>query len=117
LSFSLFLDENVDVELAVLLARGGYDVLTTQGAGRTSQGISDEEQLEFASSSGRAVFTHDVQDFEVLARGRVAQGKRHTGIIVGDVRPAGELYGGLPRLFKWYPDGVTDYILRLPREP
>lgn len=115
MSFPLYLDEQVDVELATLLRRSDHDVLTTVEAGRANKSVSDEEQLAFATSAGRAILTHNVRDFEPLGRIWSRQGRPHAGIIVSELRPARELYEGLRLLFEWYPDGIGDFVLRLPR--
>jgi hypothetical protein len=45
--FALYLDEDVDVELAELLCRDGHDVFTTVEAGNANSAMSDEDQLAF----------------------------------------------------------------------
>ncbi len=55
-------------------------MLTAFEAGRRE--ISDEEQLEFAASRGRAIYTSNVEDFARLHRGWLANGRHHAGIIV-----------------------------------
>lgn len=42
---------------------------------------SDEEQLEFALSIGRVIFTSNVKDFSRLHRDFLTLGKNHAGII------------------------------------
>ena len=61
--------------LADLLERDGYDVLTTQAAGRAAQRIPDPDQLAFATSLGRAIFTHDTKDYQRIAREWAAEGR------------------------------------------
>lgn len=114
MSFPLYLDECVDVELAALLRKGGFDVLTTQEAGHANQGRTDEAQLLFASEQGRAIFTHNVRHFEPLARQWSSRGRVHSGIIVSGRKPARELYEGVKRLQEMYPDGIANYCLRAP---
>ena len=53
----LYLDEDVDVALALALRQRGIDVLTTQEAGHLR--LPDEDQLAFAAQAGRAFFTHN----------------------------------------------------------
>ncbi|MHC5935374.1 DUF5615 family PIN-like protein [Nostoc sp.] len=51
------LDENVSNAIADGLRRRSIDVTTTSGKGLI--GISDGEQLHFAMSESRVIFTHD----------------------------------------------------------
>lgn len=55
------------------LRQRGIDILTAQDAGRA--GLSDAEQLAFATAQGRVTMTHD-PDFLELA----ASGIEHAGI-------------------------------------
>jgi len=63
----------------LLIARG-YDVLTARSAGQL--GKSDIAQLEFAVNQRRALLTHNLVDFLVLATDYFRQGKSHHGILV-----------------------------------
>ncbi len=77
----LFLDEDaMDRDLVRGLRAAGVDVLTVADAGR--RGISDEEQLAFATSEGRALYTCNVSDFARLHSGWLRVGRPHAGIIV-----------------------------------
>jgi predicted nuclease of predicted toxin-antitoxin system len=77
---ALYLDEDIDVLLADLLRSREYDVLTTQEAGQIRK--SDPEQLAFAVSQGRAIVTHNRDDFAELARAYAEAGQEHFGIIL-----------------------------------
>jgi hypothetical protein len=81
-AFPLFLDEDVDVELASLLSVAGYDVLTTLSAGRANLAVSDDDQLTYATVNGRALFSHNVKDFVALAQEWASSGKVHAGLIL-----------------------------------
>jgi predicted nuclease of predicted toxin-antitoxin system len=76
----LYLDEDVWVGLAAALRAAGYDVICASEVGR--KGIDDEAQLAFAIAEGRAILTHNIQDFAPLARLYAEQGLSHPGIIV-----------------------------------
>jgi predicted nuclease of predicted toxin-antitoxin system len=78
----IFTDEMVNPRLATALLRLGYDAESCQRAGRANQGISDEDQLAYASQQGRAILTFNVADFERLDRRWKARGLVHHGIIV-----------------------------------
>jgi hypothetical protein len=92
----LYLDEDVDVALAVALRRRGIDVLTTQEAGNVQQ--LDEDQLTFATRAGRIFFTHNRRDFALLHKKAIEEGRSHAGIILSDQLPFGELLRRLSNL-------------------
>lgn len=76
----VYLDEDVDVLLAPLLAVHGIDCLTTVAAGNL--GRTDEEQLAFALQASRIVVTHNRTDFENLAVAWWGQQRDHAGILL-----------------------------------
>ncbi|HYX13843.1 MAG TPA: DUF5615 family PIN-like protein [Nostoc sp.] len=69
------LDENVSNAIADGLRRRDIDVTTTSGTGLIA--ASDGEQLYFAMSQNRVIFTHD-DDFVILHHSGFIM---HTGII------------------------------------
>jgi hypothetical protein len=77
----LYVDEDA-AQRAVVdgLRSHGLDVLTVLEAGIV--GESDEEQLTFATSQGRAVYTLNVADFCQLHTQFLTAGKGHCGVIV-----------------------------------
>ena len=79
--FLLYHDEDaLQASLVAALRRAGFDCTTVNEAGM--RGRSDEEQLEFASSRGRVIYTRNTADFRRLdAEWRMA-GRNHSGIIV-----------------------------------
>ncbi|WP_368667609.1 DUF5615 family PIN-like protein [Synechocystis sp. LEGE 06083] len=68
------LDENISHSIALGLRHRSLDVTTTPKAGLL--GVSDQEQLQFAASEGRVIFTQDT-DFLKLAQSF----PHHTGIV------------------------------------
>ena len=84
------LDENVSNTVADGLRRRGIDVSTTPEQGLIS--ASDEEQLAFAYSQQRVIFTQD-RDFLVLH----SDGNEHAGIAycIKGSRSIGEIIRGL----------------------
>ncbi|MDZ4403963.1 DUF5615 family PIN-like protein [Prosthecobacter sp.] len=74
----LYSNENFPLPVVEELRRLGHDVLTTRDAGKSNEGIPDDEVLRFAKENGRAVITHNRQDFIRLHR----QSPGHAGIIV-----------------------------------
>lgn len=83
----LYLDEDVDMALAVALRRRGIDVLTTQEAANIR--LRDEDQLKFATQAGRVFFTHNCGDFARLHKETIREGRSHAGIILSDQLPVG----------------------------
>jgi predicted nuclease of predicted toxin-antitoxin system len=79
-SLRVYLDEDVDVLLAPLLAVHGIDCLTTVADGNV--GRTDEEQLTFATQESRVLVTHNRTDFEGLALTWWAQQRDHAGILL-----------------------------------
>jgi predicted nuclease of predicted toxin-antitoxin system len=84
------LDENVNGAISHGLRRRKVDVTTTPEAGLIS--TTDEEQLSFAHSQGRVVFTQD-SDFLRLHD----SGEAHCGIVycVKGSRSIGDILRGL----------------------
>src|SRR5690348_5624799 len=76
----LYFDRHIMARLAVDLRGRGFDVRTTEEAGKDT--ASDEEQLAFATAEGRAILTFNVRDFAPLHKAWQAAGRPHAGIIV-----------------------------------
>jgi predicted nuclease of predicted toxin-antitoxin system len=76
----LYLDRHIMTRLAADLVGHGYDVLTTQEAGRDA--ASDEEQLAFATTESRAILTFNIRDFALLHERWQAASQSHSGIVV-----------------------------------
>jgi hypothetical protein len=76
----LYLDEAaLSRALAHNLRLRGIDVTTVAEEGRA--GLADAEQLEFAASQGRAIYTSNISDFYHLHTEYLSQGRQHAGII------------------------------------
>jgi len=97
LKIKLYLDEDVTVSFAQALKIRGVDVLTTQEAG--NKGMNDDDQLNFATTSGRVLFTHNKGDFAKLHKTYSTQGKVHAGIVISDQLSVGELLKRFMRLW------------------
>jgi Domain of unknown function (DUF5615) len=91
LGIRLFTDEDVDADLASELRRHGYEVLSTQEAGRHNQRIPDTGQLDFATRQQRAILVHNIDEYITLAKLWHANGQEHCGIILSRRLPIGEL--------------------------
>jgi hypothetical protein len=75
-------DEMITPRLAADMHLWGYDVISVQSTGRANKGISDEDQLAFATAHGRAIYTFNAVDYARLHREWHASGRSHAGIIV-----------------------------------
>jgi len=85
----VLLDEDVWTGLAAALRQAGYDALSVNELERKA--FSDEEQLAFAVTEGRAILTHNIQDFAPLAEVYFKQDIPHYGIIVAQQFEKGAL--------------------------
>lgn len=96
LFIELYLDEDVDILVAELLARRGYSVITARDAGML--GLDDSEQLAYAVRQQRAFLTHNRNDFEKLALAYFESAQTHYGIILAIRRTPHEIVNRLIRL-------------------
>ena len=82
MSIRLYLDEDaMDDDLVQALRLRGADVETVLDAHLA--GRPDDEQLAYASSVGRTLYTFNVGDFMTLHSAYMAAGRTHAGIIFG----------------------------------
>ncbi len=84
----LYLDEDVFKRVAFALRLRHFDVISVHEVGR--RGLSDEEQLTYAASEGRTLFTYNTPDYLQLHLEWLERGQDHYGIIVSDQLPIGE---------------------------
>ena len=83
-----YLDEDAQAEsLLKSLRRHNIDVLTTDEA--DMKGAGDLEQLEFATSQNRTIYTFNVKDFMILHHKFLSNNQTHSGIILGEQRRFG----------------------------
>jgi predicted nuclease of predicted toxin-antitoxin system len=80
LFIKLYLDEDVHPDLAEAIRQKGFDCQSAAEAGRL--GTTDEEQLGYAATQGRCLFSFNVADFAVLAKEWAGAGRHHAGILV-----------------------------------
>lgn len=74
------MDEHVHSAVTSGLRLLGFDVITAQEVGLTSQ--DDDIVLEYAAKHNRAVFTVNKRDFIVLHNEYILTGRTHGGILV-----------------------------------
>ncbi|MFO1470055.1 MAG: DUF5615 family PIN-like protein [Turneriella sp.] len=75
----LYLDEDVHKQVALALRVRGYDVVSVHELEKWN--LSDEEQLAFAVSNNRAIFTFNRGDFAKLHEQWLSEGRDHACII------------------------------------
>lgn len=93
----LYLNENIEIEIAMRLRNHGYNVLTTLEAGNAQ--YTDEKQLDYATRQERVILTHNRKHFKKLHLEWQSQDKLHRGIITtGQLREMTEFERRLLRL-------------------
>ena len=85
----LYLDEDVDPLLSKVIRDRGYNILSTQEA--KMHGTNDYQQIDFATSQGRAILTHNIRDYYRIAKDYAKINKNHAGIILSSQLPFKEL--------------------------
>jgi len=80
----LYLDEDVHKKVATTLRLRGYDVISAHEIKKW--GVRDREQLDFAISQKRAIFTFNVRDYVILHKQCLKSSKKHYGIIISKQR-------------------------------
>lgn len=85
----VYLDEDLDVIIADMLRYQGFEALTVQDANR--KGLSDANQLEFATKNEMAILTHNRLDYQRLGVEYFESGLSHAGIILAIQRPPKEI--------------------------
>ncbi len=82
MAIRLYLDEDaMDDDLVRALRLRGADVETALDAGLA--GRPDDEQLLYAGSVGRTLYTFNIGDFMAIHSAYMAEGRAHAGIIFG----------------------------------
>ncbi len=83
MQLKFYLDEDAQAEsLLKSLRRHNIDVLTTNEA--NMEGSSDLDQLEFATSQNRTIYTFNTRDFLPLHYDFLENDRVHSGIILGE---------------------------------
>lgn len=84
----LYIDEDVHESIASELRRRGYDVLNTREVNQ--RGLPDTEQLAYAATENRTLFSFNAADYIALHKEYLEQGKEHSGIVISNQIPIGE---------------------------
>ena len=98
----LYLDENIPVVLCNVLTAHGVDCLTTQQA--TNHGLSDDQQLVFATTEGRALATFNHKDFLPLVSQWHIAHRSYGGLILSKELPVSELLRRFRRFLREHQD-------------
>lgn len=101
----LFIDEDVHDRLASVLRSLGYDAINARESKR--KGKTDIEQLQFAISQGRLIFSFNLVDYEKLAIEFFKNRIEHFGIIVSPQRSFTETLSRLVKVLNEIP--VADF--------
>ena len=113
--FSLYFDEDSATRSLInALRSAGFDCLTAHEAGRLKQ--ADEEQLVFAATQKRVLYTKNVGDFARLQKDWQSAARSHSGIIVVSKQraPIGVQIRGLQVLAEQFePDEMKDRLVYL----
>ncbi len=99
----LYFDEDVPEAIAKALRLRGYDVVTVKEAAR--KGMTDIDQLNYASSENRVILTFNVADFIKIHIDFINKGLSHSGIILSKQLSIGVIVKALLRLL---PDITPD---------
>lgn len=92
----LYIDEDVWGGLAAALRERGYDAVDVHEMER--EGHSDDEQLAYAATEGRAILVYNKRDYVPLARDYFYSERPHWGIILSRQLGPGELLRRVLRL-------------------
>lgn len=85
MALAVYLDEDAARRALVrALEARGMNVLTAVEAGRT--GASDVDQLLYATSEGRVLYSYNIGDFMALHSTLLREGKTHAGLILASQR-------------------------------
>lgn len=89
LFITLYLDEDVDIQIAALLRGYGFAAVTARDAGQLQK--SDAGQLAYVVLHQFTLMTHNRADFEDLAQEYYANTQQHYGVILAVRHPPHEI--------------------------
>ena len=84
----LYLDEDVHKKVATALRLKGDDVVSAHEVQK--QSLTDSQQLAYAVSEQRMLFTFNAGDFDRLHKEYVSSGRKHFGILLSKQLPLSE---------------------------
>ena len=92
-SIKIYTDQDVTNAVANALKRREIQAWTTPERG--NRGLTDKEQIDFATEQEAALLTHNVEDFPRLHYEFIRNDKDHAGIIVAKQAPVGSIVKSL----------------------
>ncbi len=75
-----YLNENIAVQVSPLLS--AYHITSFHTLNVGNQGVTDEEQLQYASQKGYILATHNRKDFRKIHTSWLGDAKTHSGIVL-----------------------------------
>jgi hypothetical protein len=89
LFIALYADEDVHKAFAREIRRRGFDAVSADEEDQRE--VADEQQLEYATSLGRVILTHNREDYAPLHEKWLSEGREHAGIVLSTQIPLGEM--------------------------
>ena len=109
----LYLDEDISPKVSEILRKKGMDAVSTHEVDMLQ--ASDEEQLTFAATDGRAMVTRNRDDFITLTVQFFEDLKPHKGLIIVPYTIPGSEFSVLASLLAKfsgeYPKGLEPYTI------
>lgn len=121
MTLRFLLDEDISPRVAEGLRRRDFDAISVHEVERARGRVSDEAQLEYATTQGRVLITYNRRDFQILDAGWRRQGRQHSGILwctdrIIPRQDFGAVIRALTAIAHEH-DALVDLCLPLPRPP
>ncbi len=111
---TFYFNENIAVQVPFLLSQQQIPCVHTISAG--NRGVSDYEQLEYASKNGFVLVTHNRGHFYKQHTDWISKGKKHSGIIGLKEDPPDVLVAKLNKFLREIYPTTTDSFLVMPKD-
>lgn len=85
----LYIDADISYKLAQALRSRGLDAMAAHEVGMAE--ASDDEQMAYAATEGRAILTCNAQDFTPIFSDYWLNQRNHSGVIVSEQLGLGEM--------------------------
>jgi hypothetical protein len=77
-----YIDEDISPKIAEILRDNNIDAVSAHEVGRSGTGITDEEQLAYASTEGRCLVTYNGRHYITLTGKFFEKEWKHAGIVI-----------------------------------
>ncbi|MEW6587158.1 MAG: DUF5615 family PIN-like protein [Nitrospirota bacterium] len=77
-----YIDEDISQKIAEILRENNVDAVSAHEVGRGGSGISDEEQLAYASTEGKCLVTYNGRHYITLTSKFFEKEWKHAGLII-----------------------------------